>query len=72
MLHVTGHTIGRDAFIDYDIIIPLSVLFNDPKDIVRKNTHLAFEIVSHTGIGKYSNGVCVGNMFAESKQVFSW
>ncbi|KAI0243423.1 radial spoke head-like protein 14 [Lamellibrachia satsuma] len=48
---MAGHTIGRDAFIDYDIIIPLSTLFNDPKDIVRKNTHLAFEMVSHTGIG---------------------
>ena len=46
-----GHTIGRDAFIDYDIILPLSALFDDPEDIVRKNTHLAFEMVSHTGIG---------------------
>ncbi|KAK2193658.1 hypothetical protein NP493_8g00015 [Ridgeia piscesae] len=48
---IAGHTIGRDAFIDYDIILPLSALFNDPEDIVRKNTHLAFEMVSHTGIG---------------------
>ena len=47
-----GHAIGRDAFIDEGIIVPLSKLFDDLEDIVRKNAHKAIEMVSETPAGK--------------------
>ena len=41
----SGHNIGRDAFLYYSIIIPLSRLFNDDLDIVRRNAHMAMEML---------------------------
>ncbi|XP_071956250.1 radial spoke head 14 homolog [Antedon mediterranea] len=42
---ISGHNSGRDAFIDESIIIPLSRLFDDDVYIVRKNTHMAIEML---------------------------
>ena len=36
---MAGHAVGRDAFLDNEIIIPVSKLFDDPVDIARKNAH---------------------------------
>lgn len=41
-----GHNIGRDAFIDFSIIFPLSKLFDDELDIVRRNAHMAMEMLT--------------------------
>lgn len=48
---IAGHAIGRDAFLDYQIIKPVSDLFDDAEDIARKNAHLAIEMVSETPPG---------------------
>ena len=51
-LHIIpGHAVGRDAFLDHSIIIPLSRLFDDGEDIVRKNAHKAIEMISETPPG---------------------
>ncbi|XP_072044852.1 radial spoke head 14 homolog [Amphiura filiformis] len=42
---IAGHNIGRDAFLDYTIILPLSRLFDDKIDIVRLNAHMAIEML---------------------------
>ena len=36
---MAGHAVGRDAFLENEIIIPVSKLFDDPVDIARKNAH---------------------------------
>ncbi|XP_072173430.1 radial spoke head 14 homolog [Diadema setosum] len=43
---IAGHNIGRDAFIEFSIIFPLSKLFDDELDIVRRNTHMAMEMLT--------------------------
>lgn len=43
---ISGHNIGRDAFIDFSIIFPLSKLFDDELDIVRRNAHMAMEMLT--------------------------
>ena len=48
---VSGHAIGRDAFLEHEIIKPVSTLFNDKEDIARKNAHLAIEMISETPLG---------------------
>lgn len=48
---IGGHAIGRDAFLDHEIIIPVSKLFDDKEDIARKNAHLAIEMISETPPG---------------------
>ena len=48
---MTGHAIGRDAFLDGEIILPLSKLFDDKEDIARKNAHMAMEMISETPPG---------------------
>ncbi|XP_078082967.1 radial spoke head 14 homolog [Mustelus asterias] len=45
------HTIGRFAFLEYDVIIPLSDLLNDPEDICRKNMHMVMEMFSQIPAG---------------------
>lgn len=54
----TGHAIGRDAFLIGEVIVPMSKLFDDKEDIVRKNAHKAIETISETHPGnhpKYSS-----------------
>lgn len=46
-----GHAIGRQAFLTHSVIRPLSTLFDDAEDIVRKNTHLAMEMASECTMG---------------------
>ncbi|XP_077866991.1 radial spoke head 14 homolog [Saccoglossus kowalevskii] len=48
---LAGHNIGRDAFLEYGIILPLSNLFDDDSDIVRKNSHMAIEMCCETPMG---------------------
>lgn len=47
-----GHAIGRDAFLEHNIIPPVSKLFDDKVDIARKNAHKAIEMISETPLGK--------------------
>ncbi|XP_033102303.1 radial spoke head 14 homolog [Anneissia japonica] len=42
---ISGHNSGRDAFMDESIIVPLSRLFDDDLYIVRKNAHMAIEML---------------------------
>ncbi|ESP02559.1 hypothetical protein LOTGIDRAFT_224792 [Lottia gigantea] len=48
---IAGHAIGRDAFIDHEIIKPVSNLFNDSEDIARQNAHKALEMIAETPNG---------------------
>ncbi|KAL4225085.1 Radial spoke head 14 [Mactra antiquata] len=51
-LYVIGcHAIGRDAFLEHNIIPPVSKLFDDKEDIARKNAHQAIEMISETPPG---------------------
>lgn len=48
---IGGHSIGRTAFIDHEIILPVSKLFDDKEDIARKNAHKALQMVSEAPLG---------------------
>ncbi|XP_072354634.1 radial spoke head 14 homolog isoform X2 [Scyliorhinus torazame] len=50
------HTIGRFAFLEHDIIVPLSELLNDPEDICRKNMHMAMEMFAQIPAGSSGFG----------------
>lgn len=50
---VSGHAIGRDAFLLNNIIPPVAKLFDDKENIVRKNANLAIEMVSETPPGRF-------------------
>ncbi|PIK34347.1 hypothetical protein BSL78_28834 [Apostichopus japonicus] len=57
---IAGHNVGRDAFLDYSIIPPLAKLFDDDLDIVRRNSHMAIEMVSEFAPG--AEGVVQNNL----------
>jgi len=57
---IAGHAIGRDAFLDHSIIVPVADLFNDSEDIARKNAHLAVEMISETPPG--AEGIVEANL----------
>ncbi|KAK2568148.1 Radial spoke head 14-like protein [Acropora cervicornis] len=46
-----GHAVGRDAFLDHDIIVPLSQLFDDNVYQARRNAHKAIEMCVHMSPG---------------------
>lgn len=48
---MAGHAIGREAFLENGIIMPLSSLFDDKEDIARKNAHQAVEMIAETPQG---------------------
>jgi len=48
---MAGHAIGREAFLENGIIMPLSNLFDDKEDIARKNAHQAVEMIAETPQG---------------------
>ncbi|KAL5007337.1 hypothetical protein ScPMuIL_016143 [Solemya velum] len=48
---IGGHAIGRESFLDHEIILPVAALFDDKADIARKNAHKAIEMVSETPPG---------------------
>lgn len=48
---IAGHAIGRDAFLEEEIIQPVAGRFNDTEDIARKNAHLAIEMLSESPQG---------------------
>ncbi|XP_028393946.1 radial spoke head 14 homolog [Dendronephthya gigantea] len=52
---IAGHASGRDAFLDQQIIPPLSKLFDDTVYESRSNSHKAIEMLSHTSNGQ--NGI---------------
>ncbi|XP_076471321.1 radial spoke head 14 homolog [Babylonia areolata] len=57
---IAGHAIGRDAFLDQEIIMPVANLFDDKEDIARKNAHLAIEMISETPPG--ADGIVQANL----------
>lgn len=50
-LSTAGHVVGRQAIVAHDVICPLSRLFDDGEDIVRRNAHRAIEMISENNIG---------------------
>ncbi|CAK8697009.1 radial spoke head 14 homolog [Clavelina lepadiformis] len=48
---VATHNIGRNAFLDFKVILPVSNLFDDDVEIVRKNAHQAIKMVSEIPSG---------------------
>lgn len=48
---LASHNIGRDSFLEHEIILPLCKLFDDGLDIVRKNSHMAIEMCCETPMG---------------------
>ena len=50
-LVTSGHVVGRQAIVVHDVVVPLSRLFDDDENIVRKNAHLAIEMISENNIG---------------------
>jgi len=52
-LLATGHVVGRQAIVVHEVIRPLSRLFDDEQDIVRRNAHRAIEMISESNIGLY-------------------
>lgn len=48
---IAGHAVGRDAFLDHDIIVPLSQLFDDNVYQARRNAHKAIEMCVHMSPG---------------------
>ncbi|PVD33684.1 hypothetical protein C0Q70_04942 [Pomacea canaliculata] len=57
---IAGHAVGRDAFLEHNIIEPVSQLFNDREEIARKNAHLAIEMISETFPG--AEGIVEANL----------
>ena len=55
---LSGHAIGRDAFLEQAIIPPVAKLFDDKEDIARKNAHQAIEMVSETPPGIANFPLC--------------
>ena len=47
----TGHAIGRQAIVVDEVIRPLSRLFDDEDDVVRRNAHHAIQMISESNIG---------------------
>lgn len=45
------HAIGREVFISCSIIVPVSELWDDKEDMVRRNAHTTLKMVSETPIG---------------------
>lgn len=48
---MTQHAIGRDAFMRSGIMLPVSDLWDDEEDIVRKNAHMTLQMISETSTG---------------------
>ncbi|KAJ7375789.1 Radial spoke head 14 [Desmophyllum pertusum] len=46
-----GHAVGRDAFVDHKMIVPLSELFDDNVYQARRNAHRAIEMSVHMSPG---------------------
>ncbi|XP_049475051.1 radial spoke head 14 homolog [Panthera uncia] len=45
------HNVGREGFLEHDVILALSYLLNDPQSACRKNLHLAFKHVAQLPSG---------------------
>jgi len=53
-LPTAGHVVGRQAIVVHEVIRPLSRLFDDDEDIVRRNAHRAIEMISESNIGLHA------------------
>ena len=51
---------GRNAYLEEDVIGPIAELFEDSSDVVRKFAHQAIEMVAEVAIG--AQGVVDGNL----------
>uniref|UniRef100_H2Y5I1 Condensin complex subunit 1 C-terminal domain-containing protein n=1 Tax=Ciona savignyi TaxID=51511 RepID=H2Y5I1_CIOSA len=54
------HNVGRNAFLEYKVILPVAKLFDDEVEIVRKNSHLALKMVSEIPSG--ASGIVEANL----------
>nr|CAB3265808.1 ARM37 radial spoke protein [Phallusia mammillata] len=45
------HNVGRNAFLDFKVILPVANLFDDEVEIVRKNAHQAIKMLSEIPSG---------------------
>ncbi|XP_064337016.1 radial spoke head 14 homolog [Camelus dromedarius] len=50
------HNVGRDGFLEHDIIHALSYLLNDPQPTCRENMHLAFKHLAQLPAGRLALG----------------
>ncbi|XP_022796648.1 radial spoke head 14 homolog [Stylophora pistillata] len=73
-----GHAVGRDAFVDNKMIVPLSELFDDNVYQARRNAHKAIEMCVHMSPG--TEGVVdaklvpvlVGKLLKEEDEIKVW
>lgn len=59
-MHITEHALGRDVFLENGIIQPVSELWEDSEDIVRRNAHLTLKMMSETPTG--ADGLVLGQL----------
>jgi len=57
---ISCHSVGRNAYLEEDVIGPIAELFDDPNDVVRKFAHQAIEMVAEVSSG--AQGVVDANL----------
>ncbi|XP_008055710.1 radial spoke head 14 homolog [Carlito syrichta] len=60
LYNMATHNIGRDGFLEHDVILALSFLLNDPHPLCRKNLHKAYKHLAQLPSGArgiISNGL---------------
>uniref|UniRef100_A0A667HAR3 Radial spoke head 14 homolog n=1 Tax=Lynx canadensis TaxID=61383 RepID=A0A667HAR3_LYNCA len=60
------HNVGREGFLEHDVILALSSLLNDPQSACRKNLHLAFKHVALLPSGEEPS-LNTSHLFSEIK-----
>ncbi|TKC40287.1 hypothetical protein EI555_003925 [Monodon monoceros] len=53
------HNVGRDGFLEHDVIHALSFLLSDPQSACRENLHLAFKHLAQLPAGRLTVGARV-------------
>lgn len=59
----SNHAIGRDSILEFELISPISALFDDKHDDARLMSHRAVESVSHTING--AQGIVKANLIGK-------
>ncbi|XP_075263773.1 radial spoke head 14 homolog, partial [Convolutriloba macropyga] len=59
-LPIAGHSVGRNAYLEEEVIGPIAELFDDGNDVVRKFAHQAIEMVAEVSSG--AQGVVDANL----------
>uniref|UniRef100_G3TY00 Radial spoke head 14 homolog n=1 Tax=Loxodonta africana TaxID=9785 RepID=G3TY00_LOXAF len=64
------HNVGRDGFLEHDVILALSFLLNDPQPLCRENLHLAYKHLAQLPSGRLAAGprLCCSNLFCAAGQ----